>query len=200
MKPASDDIGGTQAGVTLIEMLVVLGLMALIGVFITGGLTAVRRALPLNAAMAGIDELALARDHLRWTISEAVAQSLLREAVYFEGSTEQVNFVAAADPLFEAPGLVRVAIQAENVGGQLSLVERRRLDREDQVTETGAAVLISGIGGLSFIFTRSGVAFEQVKKEDTMPDSVTITVTFPPGDRRRFPPLEIPLICAPLKR
>jgi type II secretory pathway component PulJ len=185
-----------EEGVTLVEMLVVVGLMALIGIFMAGGLSAIRTALPMNAAMARSDEMALARDHLRQTLSEAIAQSLLRQDLYFEGDAERLGFVAAADPVFEAPGLVRVHLSAETVDGTLALVERRRIDRETDAAETGAAVLISGIQDVSFQYFRNGEAVSSIRKGEPLPDRVDVRIVFPPDDRRRFLPLEVRITCA----
>lgn len=190
------DAEGGEAGLTLVELLVVIGLMALIGVFISGGLTAIRAAVPLSRMMDASDETALARDHLRKTISEAVSQSLLPQDLYFEGTAQQLGFVASADPVFEAPGLVRVRLSVEMVDGVPALVERRRLDR-DGAAETGAAVLIAGIGGAAFTYARGDAVLAEIRKGDPLPDRLAITLTFPPGDRRQFRPLEIPIVCAP---
>jgi hypothetical protein len=192
----ADPSEGGEAGVTLVEMLVVIGLMALIAVFMAGGMAAVKAALPMNAAIARSDELALARDHLRQTVSEAIAQSLLRQDLYFEGDLQKLGFVAVADPLFEAPGLVRVRLAAEIVDGALALVERRQLDREGDTAETGAAVLVSGIAGISFRYYRAGQPVAAIRQGEPLPDRIEIGLAFPPGDRRRFLPMEISVICA----
>jgi Prokaryotic N-terminal methylation motif len=197
MRPEPPCMDDRRAGLTLVEMLVVLGLMALIGVFMSGGLSAVRSALPLNTAMADADEIAVARDHLRRTISEATAQSILRQAVHFEGAPDAVGFVAAADPIFEAPGLVRVLLRMEIIDGRPALVERRRLDREEQTPETGAAVVIRDIAGLSFRYVRGGLVLSTIGKGEALPDRVIIDITFPAGDPRRFSTLDVPLVCAP---
>ena len=189
-----------EEGVTLVEMLVVIGLMALIGIFMAGGLSAIKTALPMNATMARSDEMALARDHLRLTISEAIAQSLLRQDLYFEGDPERLGFVAAADPVFEAPGLVRVQLGAETVDGTLALVERRRIDRETDAAETGVAVLISGIQEVSFQYFRNGEVVSSIRKGEPLPDRVDVRIAFPPDDRRRFLPLEVRIVCAVSER
>ncbi len=201
MADASDTISaleseGKEAGMTLVELLVVIGLMGLIGIFISGGFTAIKAAVPLTRMIGESDEMTLARDHLRKTISEAVAQSLLPQDLYFEGSMQQLGFVAAADPVFEAPGLVRIRLALEAVNGRLALVERRRLDR-DGAPETEPAVLLSGIESAVFTYFHGETPIGDVRKGEPLPDRVRLMVTFPPGDRRAFPPLEIVLVCAP---
>ncbi|SIQ86892.1 hypothetical protein SAMN05880582_104133 [Rhizobium sp. RU20A] len=190
------DTESGEAGLTLVELLVVIGLMALIGVFISGGLRAIRAAVPLSRMMDASDETGLARDHLRKTISEAVSQSLLPQDLYFEGTTQQLGFVAAADPVFEAPGLVRVRLSVELVDGVPALVERRQLD-QDGAPETGAAVLIAGIGSATFTYARGETILGEIRKGDPLPDRLVLTLIFPPGDRRQFRPLDVAIVCAP---
>jgi general secretion pathway protein J len=192
----SDD--NAQAGVTLVEMLVVLALLVLVSVFIAGGLQSVKASLPLVTRIAGGDELAAAREHLRNTISEAVAQSLLQEELFFRGDEHDLSFTAAADPVFETSGLIRVMIRTEpTASGSLALVERRTLDRNDKAPATGQAILIDNIKSVSFQYFYNGNMVQEIKKGDPLPDMLRVGVSFPPGDRRQFSPLDIAVICAP---
>lgn len=188
---------GGEAGVTLVELLVVLGLMALIGIFMAGGLSAMKAVLPFSSAMAASDEIALARDHLRNTLSETVAQSLLRQELYFEGDRNSIGFVAASDPILEPPGLIRIHLGVELVDGRPALVERRRLDREDSEPNESVTVLIKGIAALDLDYVRNGRSVSAVARGTAPPERVLLRITFPEGDRRHFIPLEVALICAP---
>jgi prepilin-type N-terminal cleavage/methylation domain-containing protein len=187
-----------QAGVTLVEMLVVLALLVLVSGFIAGGLQAVKLSLPLATRMTRGDELAAAREHLRNTIAETVAQSLLQEELFFRGDEHDLSFTAAADPVFETSGLIRVMIRAEPTAtGSLALVERRTLDRNDKAPATGQAILLDNIASVTFQFFKDGTAVQDIKKGDPLPDLLRISVSFPKGDQRQFAPLDIALICAP---
>lgn len=188
---------GDEAGVTLVELLVVLGLMALIGIFMAGGFAAIKAVLPFSTAMAASDEIALARDHLRNTLSETVAQSLLRQDLYFEGDQNSIGFVAASDPILEPPGLIRIHLGVELVDGIPALVERRRLDREDAQPNESVTVLIRGIAALAFDYQRNGRSVAAVARGTAPPERVLLRIAFPAGDRRRFIPLDVALICAP---
>lgn len=183
-----------EDGTTLVELLVVLGLLVLVTIFMTNGLGAVRAMLPVAGRIAAGDEMAAVRDHLRRTVSEAIGQSLLGEDRLFKGETTTLSFVAPSDPAFETGGLVRVLLSLEPDGrGDFSLVERRSMDREDFRLETGRSVLVEGITEFSFSFRRGGETIARIAPGEPLPDLVDIAIAFKAGDSRRWRPLTIAL-------
>ncbi len=187
---------GPEAGMTLIEMIVVLGLMALIVVFMANGMGAVHSFSGLGPRIEQQDEVTAVRDHLRRTIAEAFGRSLLRQQVRFVGTADSMRFLAPSDPVFEIGGLYRIALSvAESPNGDRALVEERSLDREDRTATTTPVVLIPHVDGLTVRYrvAKSGAFVTSIGEGDPLPDLIEVTLHFSDGDDRSWPPLIIDL-------
>jgi hypothetical protein len=195
-EPDEGPDSGPEAGMTLIEMIVVLGLMALIVVFMANGMGAVRSFSGLGPRIEQQDEMTAVRDHLRRTIAEAFGRSLLRREVRFTGAADSMRFLAPSDPVFEIGGLYRIALSvAESPNGRRALVEERSLDREDRTATTTPVVLLDHVESLTLRYriARSGTRVTSIGEGDPLPDLIELSLRFPDGDNRSWSPLLIDL-------
>lgn len=181
---------------TLIEMIVVLGLMALIVIFMANGMGAMHSFSGLGPRIEQQDEVTAVRDHLRRTIAEAFGRSLLRREVRFTGAADSMRFLAPSDPVFEIGGLYRIALSiAESPDGRHALVEERSLDRENRTATTTPVVLLDHIDSLTLRYriARTRTLVNTIGEGDPLPDLIEVTLHFPDGDDRSWSPLLIDL-------
>lgn len=206
-EPLPDDHG--EAGTTLVELLVVLALMALIALFMGEGLRAARVMAPLGARIDASAEVAVVRDHLARTLSEALSDLPLGSAAPFIGGPDAVRFLAPADPVLEVDGIQRVTLGLAPGPRGFDLVERRGVARGDLGPDAPLpgetrTVLLSGIEALRLSYA------EPARPSDAGPNwqanwsalglapaLVRVEVAFPPGDTRRFAPLLVHPMASP---
>lgn len=206
-EPLPDD--HPEAGTTLVELLVVLGLMALIALFIGQGVGAVRVMAPLSGRIDAAAEVAAVRDHLARTIGEAMADLPLAAAAAFTGEAQALRFLAPADPVLEVDGIQRITLGLAPGTRGVDLVELRGVARGDLAPDAPLpgetrTVLLPGIRALSLSYAAPAKAGEAApdwasrwSAIGSTPALVRVAIEFPAGDTRRFPPLVVHPMASP---
>ncbi len=193
-----------EAGTTLVELLVALALLSLIALFIGEGIGAVRRMAPVGQRIDQGMELTAAREHLRRTLGEAVADLGLVGGAPFLGGPAQLRFLAPADPILEIGGLNAVTLAlAPRQGGGLDFVERRDIASGDLALGASRTVLVPDVRSLRFAYGEAtadkGFAWrEEWRRTGALPALVAIELEFGPADRRRFARLLVHPVASPL--
>ncbi|BCM84463.1 prepilin-type N-terminal cleavage/methylation domain-containing protein [Methylobacterium indicum] len=195
-------IDGGQAGFTLVETLVCLALAGLIGVLL---LNAVRIAGGASAAASrasAAEEVQSVRDHLRRTLGSLAQRRRDGSRPTLVGGSDGLVAVLAPDRTLERPTERAAALSlVPGAQGALDLQETRS-ERETAGATIGEVVLgrIAGLGIRYYGAPSDGarpVWLTAWSRADRAPLLVEIQVAFPPGDRRRWPPLLIALEAGP---
>ncbi|WP_407529276.1 prepilin-type N-terminal cleavage/methylation domain-containing protein [Methylobacterium oryzisoli] len=187
-----------EAGFSLVEMLVALALLSLISLLLLQAVGTAGLLSRLGGRLATDTDLDIVRDHLRASLGRLAGQDADGRRPPFVGEPERFAGTVLADRGTELGGAVRQTVWAlRREDGTLDLVESRSLGG-------GGApeVLVGGASGLSLRYLGGGVAepprWSPVwTRRDRPPTLIEITLAFPHGDRRRWPPLLIPLGAGP---
>lgn len=198
-----------QEGFTLLELVVTLGLLALIVAAIMAGLSAGRRVWQIRSQLDEIAATSAARSVLGARLADAMPllqQSPSGVATFaFAGTAASVDFVA---PLRRSPaggGLLRhslklaqVALPSGKTRRNLVLEETLFVDTappHDDVRAPRQTVLVENIASLAIRYSGPVPASPEPAWSDTwqhkdaLPQLIGITVVFPAGDPRRWPEL-----------
>ena len=194
---ASNTVGGREAGLTLVEMIVALALGALVVAFLAQGTSLIRNFGRLGAAVSAQDETLAVRDHLRQVIGAALGGSSGMRRDGFAGVGDTAVFTAPGDRLLESGAPVRVTLAALLDGTGMALAETRA--PLDVAGEGGQRTrrLVSGAAKVAFSYfgALSGDAAAGWTTEWTDPEAsprlMRVDVAFPPGDPRRWPPFVV---------
>lgn len=208
--PEGEPTERPEAGLTLIEMIVALAVGALVVAFIAQGTGLLRAFTHVEDVISAQDETLAVRDHLRGLLAGAVSGSSSTQRNMLAGVGDTVVFTVPGDRLLETGGLVRVTLAAVPEGRSMTLAETRApvtgsegRNRTRRLVEGAARV------GFSYYGALSGDAAPSWSSEWTdpsiSPQLVRIDITFPFGDRRRWPPFIVfmptggapPAIAAP---
>lgn len=191
-----------EAGFSLVEMLVSLALLALIALLLLQAIGAAGMLSRLGGRLNADTDLDVVRDHLRASLARLVGRSADGRRPPFLGESGRFVAMVLADRGTERGGAVWMTVSALRGGdGTVDLVETRGLD-----SEAGAEppeVLVTGAAEVGLRYFGGGLADPQPRwssawaRRDRPPALVEIAVTFPPQDRRRWPPLQIPLGVGP---
>lgn len=158
MTPAGHCRGKGNSGFTLVEMLVVLGLLSFMSLLILsalrlGGLTATR----LDHHARAIDETASAQDLLRELISRAYP-ALLRHAdgtaeISFRGTGDNLEISAPIPPSLGPGGYYRVRLAlVQSAMAMAWHVERNRPERLAQIGVLAEHPLLDHVERLRFAY------------------------------------------------
>ncbi len=200
MKPRSQRTESGEAGVTLVELLIALALLAVMTGYALAALTRMRdidRLIERIEAQAAVD--AVAR-HMRQTIADtrAIARYPERpeQRTGFTGKSDAIEFVSALNDELETGGLFDLRYATDGSG-------TLRLGR--RLVNGGADTDLALLDSVNSIRFRYWGALEQGGEADwrhswTIPDrlplAVEITVNFANGDARRWPMTIIPIEAA----
>lgn len=188
-----------QAGLTLLELLVALALLALLFGLLQQGFTLGHRVWERSTvrAAAALDEVeavqALLRERLgginaAWTFTND-------GQVSFEGDAAGLAFDARAPQVLGPSSFLRYALGA-NAEGELELAWRPDTDRRPNAPWTRTA-LMGGIAGIEIAYfgqTRTDVVprwREDWRGQPRPPRRLRIRILFPPGDPRLWPELVV---------
>lgn len=193
-----------EAGFTLAEMLVVLGILALIAGLMASGLGGAWLALRESAARQGDDSVAAAQRILRARI-ERLAPVIRADAaagtVDIEGDGRIFAFTAPP-PARLAPDALQSYRLLLSPAGELMLYRASLLDDRIDLRDRGLrgwepSRLLKGIAGIDLAYfgpsTAGGASRWQSHWHDRpqAPALVRVRLTFVPGDRRVWPDLVI---------
>jgi general secretion pathway protein J len=197
--PPASPRGRAEAGLTLLELLVALALLALLFGLLQQGFTLGHRVWERASirAAAALDEVeavqALLRERLAginaaWTLGNDGQVSL-------EGDSGRLAFDARPPEVMGPSTFFRYALTA-NAAGELELAWRPDTDRRPNAPWTRTAIL-SGIAGLEIAYFGQARADTAARWRDGWrgqprpPRLVRLRILFPPGDPRIWPDLVV---------
>lgn len=193
-----------EAGFTLVEMLVSLALTALIAMLLIQSLQATGLITRSAQRIGAQAEVQLVRGHLRRTLAHTVRRRRDGHRVTFLGQEGHLLATIAANREAERISEMQIDLSAieRPDGAGLTLVETTRLS-SSRGTPEEREVLLDGIAGLQLryfgVLGQNDPSDWQPRwlahwsRKDRLPILVEVTVAFPLGDPRRWPPLIIPL-------
>jgi prepilin-type N-terminal cleavage/methylation domain-containing protein len=118
-----------DGGFTLVEMIVCLGILALIASFSAEGLTLLRRGGVLIERIDREDALRAVQTHMRGAIESAEPVFASRDGaarLLFTGAADHLRLVTRSDPRLEGGGLVLASFGLEDETGGRALVTHRQ--------------------------------------------------------------------------
>ena len=202
--PRASNLRGGERGFTLVELLVSLSILSLAAGMLLAGLDGAARFVAHGRATdARLDELSAAQALLRDRI-ERLQPTLRSDSaiaiVDARGVANAFDFVASP-PDREQPDALRRYRLGLDSAGNLTLFDASILDeRADRggnaLNGWARLVLLRGASGLTITYygtdARGRRGWQSLWRDRPQPpDLVAIRVTFPPGDRRRWPDLLI---------
>jgi general secretion pathway protein J len=193
----------SDAGFTLLELLVAMTLLGLLMTVVFGGLRFGARAWErAETDSSGTDEIRLAqsilRHELELTYPKFVLGDLRRPHIDFEGTADGVTFLSPAPTALEVAGRATIAIRRTTLNGRIALALSARHELALDSTPADTEVLVDDLRALEFSYYGSQGRDDTPNWHNTwenqtrVPDLIRIQATF--GDRRRVWP---DLIVAP---
>ena len=146
--------GTAEAGFTLLEMVVCLGLLAITTSWLQHAGPLVLRATDVVARAEREDSIRAAQMHLRRALERTVpffkTEQIGDAELMFDGHSKSVRFVTRSDGRLERGGLIVAEFRPEEVDGILALVTERQplAGPLNADVEPEAVVLLKPIGGL----------------------------------------------------
>ncbi len=195
-----------QDGFTLLELIVSLGLLALMTTFMVEGLSLVRHGDVIVARAEAREADRTAEAYLRRalgrTIPVIVDNTQNPPKLFFEGGPERMRFISHGDGRLEGGGPVLVDVRIEGAGETRQLLTKR-LPYRASVPASGDPVhlLADNVAGVRFrYFGRTSPQAEPDWFSDwadlaTLPALVEVTVT-PSSGAAASPPLVIAVPAA----
>lgn len=181
-----------EAGYTLVELLIVLGLLSVLSLLLTSGLHFGARAWEAGDRSArAVREIAIAQVRLRRLLADAYPYLSTADPanphVEFDGAERTLAFLGRDDER-AAPG--RSAIALRIGGGALVSAFRPELAPDAPARES---VLVRAVATLSFEYLNAdGVTWSKTwRNARTLPRLVRVTVTFAQDDPRTWPELVV---------
>ncbi len=205
--------GRDAAGFTLIELLVALTLVGLISLVLFGGLRFGIRAWETGTTRAEASrKVAIVQSLLRRQLSQAVLPARRSaeddDPPAFVGEAETLRFVAPLSAHVGFGGLYLFELAIERAADSRRLMMRWQPYRADQLDTFDEAVMeersliddideaafayFGALGARELVDWHDRWTLEQSQSEDKpvrLPELVSLSVSFPPGDRRRWPDL-----------
>ncbi len=194
-----------EAGWSLVEMLVALMLLAVICGMLLNALVGLREAFRTVDGDEAAAQVEAVQMHLRRTLTEAWPAARSESgAPLFDAAGNALGFVSNYSPAGQYAGLqyVRLEVAPADRGDGREFVETRNVFRSNVKIETrpnSRSILLSRITGIRFSYF--GVQDEETQPRwDTvwrhgskLPELIGVDVSFPVGDKRRWPRLIVAL-------
>jgi general secretion pathway protein J len=189
--------GKDEHGFSLLELIITLGLLSLIVAAILGGLGTGRQVWRLRDEMEQLASLgavrALLEARLTDTLPLVTYAASGQPQPAFEGGEQALTFSGPLGHSLSGSGLYHQSLRLEPHGRGQALV-----------LEEGArrAVLIEGVAAINLRYlgrpeAASSATWSPTWRQNSLPRLIGITITFPHGDRRRWPELLIAPKAAP---
>jgi prepilin-type N-terminal cleavage/methylation domain-containing protein len=179
---------GREDGFTLLELMVCLGLLALISAFLAQGLSLVRHGGGMMERAERDDSLRAVQMYLARALEGALPAFQADESgaasAVFDGSGDSLRFIGRSDGRLEGGGLVVVEFRIDALDGERRLIVGRRAVRaeDDGAREPEAHLLLAGVAAAKFRYfgrpddrSEPGWAAEW-RARDALPQLVEITV------------------------
>ncbi|WP_232628500.1 prepilin-type N-terminal cleavage/methylation domain-containing protein [Methylobacterium sp. Leaf118] len=189
----------SRAGFTIVEMLVSLALLALISLLLIQAIGAAGMLSRQGGRLSADTDLDIVRDHLRGSLARLVGRDTNGRRPAFLGEPERFSGTVLANRGTERGGAVRQSVWAvRRDDGTVDLVETRGVGPESgarppEVLVGRAAAVRLRYFGAGLIADPQPGWFPAWTRRDRPPTLIEISLAFPPGDRRRWPPLLVPL-------
>lgn len=198
MGPETRPRRGREAGLTLLEMLVALGLLGLLLALLQDGFTLGHRVWDRAASRLGprIDAVEAAQSLLRDRLARAHPAFTLADdgRVSLEGDARSLVFDAPAPLVLGQGTYLRYRLAVDEAGG-LALAWLPDTERS-RLAEPARSVLLEGVAGLDLAYfgARRGLSapprwHDSWRGQPAMPALIRLRVLFPPGDERVWPEL-----------
>lgn len=185
------------AGFTLIEMVVAMALMAMLAVGLFEGLRFTQRTYDKTVVQAEKTwQIFTAQRWLRGVLESAYPQEPVDSGVPahhgVEGAHDRVQVIAPAPASLSGGGfyLYRIEMRARPQGGRDIVVSwepeiSSSVRRRDPMSE----VLIENVIGMEWSYYANGNWSPSWQAQRNLPQLIRMSVTFAPGDSRRWPEL-----------
>ncbi|MDE2385457.1 MAG: prepilin-type N-terminal cleavage/methylation domain-containing protein [Alphaproteobacteria bacterium] len=181
-------------GFTLVEMLVSLTLMALMSVYALQSLRTISEMQAIGASIEKQAEVEAVAHRLRQEVEgirpEFTSRDSTGQHLLFDGGKKSVTYVTASNGEREVGGLYVVKLY---VNDQHELMMERQRLRTGTALPGETVKLLRNIESLdvSYLPPSESAAppLEAWQARDQLPAAMQISVQFPPGDNRRWPPL-----------
>ena len=200
----------TEAGFTLIEMLVAIALLALIVGMLAGSIQGSRNVLAFiernNTASALLPAQSYLRSALAQTVPAQLSNATVDRTPVLQGDAARVRFKTFYAPQGQIEGLYNVEVHLEPANARASmfdLVAIQTLLRpagSDTAAPSRRAVLASNVRAVSFAYfgasdaaTQDWQWFQAWSSAERLPRLVRVDVSFGPDQGRIWRHLEIPL-------
>jgi len=202
-----------EAGFTLIEVLVSLGLLAGTVAMIAASIASTRLATATVERLSKRSVVTAAQDYLRSAImqTQTFSGNVLptKRSLNFDGKATELNFITSYSPLAHVRGLYRVSVNliaSSDHPGLYDLIASQTLFRladDDEAGEaatiTTTATLFPGIETVNFAYfgekdeAEGGDWLETWSQREGLPSLVRIEVVLSKGDDRQWPVLKVQL-------
>lgn len=201
-----------QAGMTLLELVVALGLLALlVGVLAAALGVSTRGSAAVERRAEHAETLRIAHTTLRRYLAQARpvrTQLDQRDQVVFAGAPDGLGFVAVMPPWPGGGGLYLVRLSLEEVGGLRALVLTRRPTAGEAAVIDGEAertVLVAGVAALRWSYfgaddgARQGSWRSEWRGRGELPKLVRLELRLADPQAPAWPPLiaALPLEAGP---
>jgi general secretion pathway protein J len=189
-----------QGGFTLAEMLVALALLGLMSAFALTSINTLGEVRRVEARIDGRGDVEAVQRHMQQAIADTRvifdSDDQNVEKISFAGTATSLKIATVLDDRFERGGLYRLNYGLADSELRLSyaLVRPLKSAKPDEME-----VLLGNVSSLSFRYF--GPAGDDGALQwqnswpvsDQLPLAIEVTVRFPSGDTRKWPPLVIPL-------
>lgn len=198
----------TQSGMTLIELVVALGLLALLVGSLAAALgVSARGSVAIETRAEHGEALRVAQQTLRRYLTQARPVRTLvgqREQAVFAGEAEAVGFVGVMPPWPSGGGLYRVLLSVQDTDAGRALVLTRQVTVGEAAsfefgTAADQAVIISGISALRWSYYgldpsgRQGAWRASWRGERDLPRLVRLEIVFADPAAPAWPPMVVAL-------
>lgn len=186
----------SEAGFTLVEMLVGLALAALIGVMLSQTLSMTGSIAGVSARLADDEAMQAVRDHLRRALGDVAGRRPDGFLPPLLGTAEGVSAILPANRDVDRAAEQRLDLRMVPGEAGFDLVESRGPVRGD-ADGSAPERLLGRLTGVELrYFGRPGPKLPPQwladwSRRDAHPALVELHLTFPPSDRRRWAPLVI---------
>jgi prepilin-type N-terminal cleavage/methylation domain-containing protein len=190
----------SEAGFTIVELIVALCILALIATYALASFRNVHQMNELMERIEGRAAIEAVQNHLYDLLSRARPIAVMiagqpTPVVAFMGERSRLQLAAASEGTLETGGMYAIAVETRiRSDGLLDLVTTRRLLRSTK-RQSEDLTLVEGISGLRFRYFGQGSPEERAKwhdrwtQEEVLPRLVEITVSFPSGVKQSWPRL-----------
>jgi general secretion pathway protein J len=193
----------SEAGFTLVEMLVALALAALTFVMLSQALSMTGSIAGVSARLGDDETLQAVRDHLGRALGEVAGRRPDGVLPPFLGTADGVSAILAANRAVERTAEQRLDLRMVPGDAGLDLVERRGPVRGGDADDPAPERLLGGLTGVELRYFGSPGPKQppqwlaEWSRRDAHPTLVELHLAFSPSDRRRWTPLLIPIGVQP---